>query len=473
MNNYNNKVGSCLEKYSYFPCTNKTLQSLGLDEKSTQDEIKVVARELNTEIKSLTKDHHLSFAKIWDSYSSKYNLTMKMPRSSEVFKDIRRYLTKLVKKASFKHQHENEYSDNYFYVSQQYINRDKGLRCRHFDDFLYTYSERKKQHALTSRHLTEAVGLASVSLKDGLRAYFLTITCAENSRRSSKKWNGNTADNITKNLSDSFNDLNKRARNNALSLELIRATESMADGTPHSHAVVFSDDVNKLKQLLKKSFPDNTFIIHIKKCRNVYQSILYMLKQQWDISTKIGEHHTAWLKAHDSRTYSKSSNVRRLPPSELWECLRKRRYSAKREIEALEKFKELVLRARQLPDLEIENFFSSSVDELSKAALRGDYAEFIRVYNFSTRTRRKLPTRITLDTSTIACLGTAQLDYVMQFSRNLRTISSGTRDNVDALCFLFTGIEKEEPEKQRLLRNLYKWAIWNRQKIAELEMNSI
>lgn len=431
MNNYNNKVGSCPEKSSYFSISNSNSSPFGLSVYASREEIKRVAKEVYNDIVSLIDNHQISLSDAFTDFCTVLNnKNIKVPSKKKLQDKIRFMLTKYVEKVTFCRQYRDQTPS--LYVNDSYLKW-----CRQFNDTsLYEYSLHKnsidkKQYGRASNYLTRSMGLASVAVKDGLTPFFLSITLDGHFHVSNDMWNDLTPEKTAKMLTAAYSDFLQFARNNDVDLESIRVIEPHRDGTPHIHAVIFIDALKKdiVIKALRKIFTQKHVVannsgIYFEKCHDISKSIRYILKTFWNSS----EYLRSWS-SHVTRRFAITSNVRKVNNAGIFDAFRRESFKSKRDLYLQDKINSQISliadTAKPVFSMDGEDYISFNhfhyidKDDLSyelynliiETTQDGDYAQFLRLINNSfipptTNTIKSLESIVTLDKNEITELRT-------------------------------------------------------------------
>lgn len=406
-----------------FDSISQQLSRFELSYNSTADDVDNAISDLLIQASALNDHHKFSNDEILAKLCELYDIPGKVT-AKNFTKRLKRYFKKLIIKASSLYQYVNK-EPIFHCVSQNHVERTKALNGRFYEDFLYDYSAKKKNHAEAARHLSEALGLASLALKDGLKGYFLTVTLkGEKHYCSGKRWDGTSPSEGASILSKGMSYIRKKASKIGLKLEYFRTINiHEKDGTPHLHACLFTDNKERLDELIKAAFPEHVASIDFDEIRNVHESVLYTLQEQWDLTTKDGEKRTLARKSSGVRTFSKSSNVRRMSPVSLVEALRKGKFASKRDKAAIRSYRSLLSK----------DLYNYSLQALARSAQTYDYADCTRIYSLFTHTRNSTPTQTSLNINTSASTDTSTLNWLYQSRDLLQTSSQGVEKKMKKL----------------------------------------
>jgi hypothetical protein len=402
-----------MDKDNNFNCIAQHFSPIspGHGELITPEHISNAAIAITEELKALNKNHNQPLEKVWSFFCFEAGVNAKPPRQITV-RAVQKVIKKYVKKACFAYDQTNHCFDkDFIYTSKRYVKQYKLLKGLNiYSKYLFSVSEDKRLNASASQHLTELVGMASLALKDGLKPVNVTFTL-------DSKYHS-TADESAKHLLKALLQLNYSARNNKLMLEYARMLEPQKNGMAHLHAIMFTNDVDKLKSLLQKTVAKCTEIgdIQCEETENLYASILYLVKDEWAANIKDDDEDPVkkrkssdrdrlkvWRKSQSSRCYSKSSNVRKYPPVALYDAFRKGRFNAIDELDAVNRLEEKLYLTEhdhvsgesyvQLSDyskhIDRADAFDSITSQLTSAVRGGDYAEFTRVFTTATNSRKQ------------------------------------------------------------------------------------
>lgn len=404
-----------MTKNNDFDTISQQLSRFELSYNSTADDVVNAISDLLIQASALNDHHKFSDDEIFSKLCELYDIPGKIT-AKNFTKRLKRYFNKLINKASVLFQYVNK-EPIFHCVSQNHVERTKALKGRFYEEFLYDYSAKKKNHAEAARHLSEALGLASLALKDGLKGYFLTVTLkGEKHYCSGSRWDGTSPAAGASILSKAMSSVRTKASKIGLKLEYFRTINPHEkDGAAHLHSCLFTDDQDRLIGFIKAAFPENIASIDIDEIRNINEAVLYTVKEQWDLTTKDGEKRTLARKSFGVRTFSKSSNVRRMAPVSLVEACRKGKFTSKRDQAAINSYRSL------LP----QELYSYSLLALARSAQTYDYADCTRIYSLFTHTRNSSPTHTSLDINTSASTDTSTLNWLYQSRDLLQTSSQG------------------------------------------------
>lgn len=440
---------------------------VGLLPFSSKGEIAKKARELTDDIKDLIDLHEATLEQLWESLCKYIQQPVcKVPDLSRIslYKAIKKILTKSVKRATFVFQ--SIVKICHTYVDYQYTDWLKDIRLKNNSGFYehaleistYPRSNYRKQYNRTAGYLARSTGMTSLALKDGLEAYFVTITLKRELHRNSKNWDGTTPEQAAKKITSSYSALYQRLRNNNINLESIRIVESDKGGTPHLHLMVLTDTPDKVESAIRKQFVTTDGLsekkgIYFKKVRSVKATIRYLLKSFW------GPYHfrdgnddelIAWSKSLGVRRFAITSFMRKYPTVELWDDARKGRA-------AIENCSSpLVISYGELRDGEsyVESSNTRYIDlydvtlnvnlSLNKIATDGDYAQFTRIFSTVTKTRKRPAVQRREGLSTISSLDETELRTISQDSVFINhNVLSNIRDIKDFWWLLRRKLRKK------------------------------
>lgn len=436
----------------------KEIFPLGLGPFSSANDVAKKTTELLRDIDNLVEINKEPIEKVWSSLCEKLGSKALLPQKKKTKKTIKRLLFKAVDKSGFIYQsiigfRSSDNSDSDKYISDDYYNHLKS-RDGFYSEYLYSISQNKKKYGQACNYYTRACGISSLAQKDGLLPFCLTATLAPHFHRSSPEWDGSTPEQLKSLITEALEFLYQSLRNNNVRCEYIRMIEPDESGTPHLQATVFTDDPVKFRELVERAFNQITdpgpHGIYFEKTDNAYRTILYTLKTAWP-----GDERIEVWKKQVGRCFGTASLARSLPSIGLFDAFRKGKYNAKNELEAIERFSsKLKMTYIDEPDgetsvclagdyyVDIDDAVADTYSKLRVSAMEGDYADFTRIFNATTRDL--IPRRHTkqgLDTA--GSLGSREIKAITE----LRTI----RQVID----LFDDKIRDIEDNNWLLRN--KW----------------
>lgn len=432
----------------------KEIFPLGLGPFSSANDVAKKTSEILRDIDNLVETNKEPIEKVWSSLCQKIGSKARLPAKKKIKKTLKRLLFKVVDKSGFIYQSIIGLSNSDKYISDDYYNQLKS-KNGFYSEYLYSISQNKKKHGQACSYLTRACGISSLAQKDGLPPYCLTITLDSRFHRSSPEWDGSTPPQSKSLFTDATGDLYQSLRNNKVRCEYIWMIEPDESGTPHFQATVFTDDPVKFRELVERAFNDITdpgpHGIYFEETDNAYRNILYTLKTAWPGDERM----EAWKRQVGGRCFGTASLARSLPTKGLFDAFRKDKYNAKNELEAIDRFNSK-LKMTYIDEhggetsiclagdyyVDIDDAITDTHSKLRVSALEGDYANFTRIFNATTRDL--IPRRHTkqgLDTA--GSLGSREIKAITE----LRTI----RQVID----LFDDKIRDIEDNNWLLRN--KW----------------
>lgn len=457
MNNYNNFKSIAQHFSSVSP---------GRGELITPKHINNAASAITEEFRVLTNNHKIEPEKIWSFFCFEAGVKAKAPRRITK-RAVSKVIKKSVNKACFDYDQTHCFDKDFLYTSKRFVKQYKLLNGYSIHNrYLFSIAESKRFYATASRHKAESVGLASLSLKDGLKPVKATLTLKSEYHLSSPAWCGVTANESAKYLTNALSDLYQLARNNKLRLTYIRSIEVHENGAPHVEGLFFTDNVEKFNELLLKAIGKNPQLGNFKaeEAENVYACINYVLKEEWPSDDEDHERRRLWKKSLSSRCFAKSSNVIKLPPVALWDAYRKGRFNAINEINAVNNLEDKLYTTEydhlsgesyvQLSDYsrhtDHDDAFDSVTSRLTSAVRDGDYAEFTRVFTVATNSRKRSIFKKTMGLETTGSFGNREIYEITKLTTIRQVVSKfgeKIRDIEDMKYILRTkkwhGISKE------------------------------
>lgn len=423
MNNYNNFKS--IEQHLSFV-------SPGRGELITPEHISSAAIAITEEFKALIKDRNQPVEKVWSFFCFEAGVKAKTPKRITK-RAVEKVVKKSVEKACFDYDQTNYFDKDFLYTSKRYVKQCKLLKGYSIHDrYLFSVAENKRFYATASRHKAEAVGLASLSLKDGLKPVKATLTLKSEYHLSSPAWCGVSANESAKYLTKALSDLYHLARNNNLRLAYIREIEVHKNGAPHVEALFFTDDIEKFNELLRKAIAKNPTLGDFKceEAENVIACINYVLKEEWPSDDEDLERRKLWKKSISCRCFAKSSNVLNLPSVALWDAFRKGRFNAINEINAFNKLEDKLCTTVhdrlsgeayvELSDysrhIDHDDAFDSVTSRLKSAVRDGDYAEFTRVFTVATNSRKRSIFKKTMGLETAGSFGSREISEITKLA---------------------------------------------------------
>lgn len=142
---------------------------------------------------------------------------------------------------------------------------------------------KRRQHARHSSYLARTTGIAELNIEAGRLPYFITVTVKPEFKKTNAMFNGDTPDQILKKISSALRNQNDKLRYHDTDLDAVRVFEAQADGTPHVHFLVFTDDIALIMQIVEWAFVERQKIsvmqgIHMTPVYDLNGIISYILK---------------------------------------------------------------------------------------------------------------------------------------------------------------------------------------------------
>jgi len=452
----------------------KEIFPLGLTPFSSQEDIKQKCHQISESLGASVSRAELDNQ--WKFICKQLHSSAILPYKKNIYKRLKRLLTQAVKRSGFIFQSIIG-DENGKYISSNYYEHLLELKPNYsnsdtYVQYLFSKVDNTKLFARACQQFTRACGISSLAQKDGLTAHLLTITLKSDFHRSAKEWNGITPDQAALMISTRWTKLQEYLRNNSVKYEMFRNIDPHDDGTPHLHATIFTDDADKFKSMLLRAFSDisksDNRGIRFEETNNPYRALLYTLKTIWPTSDKVGERQRVWKQQLSARCLSFSSSMRKLPSVGYWEMFRRDRFETEKEIKLLGQLKskikydlierldgELFFRLDNYTEhLDSDDAVSHVFSDLEESASDGDFAQFTRVFNMATRTRKYHPTRNVIGIKTSGSLGSieiAEITKLRTIRQVLHKFGDKIRDIKDYLWILRNKqYRKKSPEQIRL-----------------------
>ena len=403
MKNSTPPLDTCLHQH----LSNENNQLIaGLPVYASLDVITQRATEIADDMIDLINVNKVATEVIWVDFccliDKKPGITPQSPRKLK--KRVREELLKAVKLLTFRQQASDSIPNKY--VSDRFASWLSTLSKKgysYYENALFSHAKYRRQSQATSQKLARASGLASLAMKDDLKPYFFTITLDSQYHRNSHKWNGMTADESAKLLNKTHEVFNDMLRNNKIKCEEIKIIEACEDGTPHMQGLIFTDSPDRCLSLIKKAFVDKAGVaiedgIYFERARNVKRCIHYLLKTFWGplkYQNDGDDEMIAWADNLSVRRFSLSSRMRKLAPVYLWEQGRKGQVWIQSSASAISinidinNDGEVTYRAgHNFSGYCLGDVNSEVNNALNDSAFEGDFANFTRIYNDVTNTRK-------------------------------------------------------------------------------------
>lgn len=143
--------------------------------------------------------------------------------------------------------------------------------------------ESRQRYGRYSSYLARLTGIAELNSEAGRLPYFITITLKPEYKKTNALFNGKTPDQSVKSTTSAVRKFSDKLRYENIDADIARVLEAQADGTPHLHLLVFTNDIDSVMRIIGWAFVDRQKIslkqgIHITPVYDLKGIISYILK---------------------------------------------------------------------------------------------------------------------------------------------------------------------------------------------------
>lgn len=186
----------------------------------------------------------------------------------------------------------------------------------------WTYNELQalKQYQRCCSYKARSIGVADFAASQNLDAYLISVTPVSSLRDM-------CADDLSAQYNAGWKTFTDSLRHAELNSYNIKVIEPGKDGVPHVHALLFTDNIDRVMMFLKRAYIDKHELagsigVHYKPAHDVPGAINYLLKTHWGklkYDSENADQIMLWGKHAAHRRFSITSTMHKLPSVQLWE----------------------------------------------------------------------------------------------------------------------------------------------------------